>query len=447
MRNIRMLAIGLASLALPLSLTAGGLTPLAAAAVPAATPILTSGIVLPAEVTGPSNSLTFNPVANAKGGSITATFVGLDKVKNRPVILKRSLDGLKWGQIGPKKGVKLSSSGTAVFKVTPEVQYTYQAVAKKYTYKVKKKKRTAVEALTAPTQLSQQWALPFVDDFGPDSSIGPGKTWNWTLTGNNGAGNRWCSVPVEANATLFGGKAVLSMTKADEATRSWVIPDVFKRQQAAKDAALAKAVTSKQKAAAQAMKVNGCPNGVFANARISTEQADGFRIKDGIVAAEITFPINQGGHGGIWLRTKNNKENRFDEIDIVEAFGWKKGIQSVLHWGTICSETDDRKCETTEKAKWVAKKTVGKSSWWGKPHVFSAEFGSDRVIFRVDGVVTRVDNHVLPDAEYSLVMSMLSSDYELGRLKKPVNGNKKKAKLPLSTTVNWVRAWTPVAAS
>jgi len=418
-RKIRMLAVGLVSVVLPLSLTTGGLTPLAQAAVPAATPVVASGLVLPEDVV--SGDLFLNPVSNARGGSITASFTGAAKVKNRPVFLQKSTDsGVTWVRVGST--VKLSSSGTAVFKVSPDTLSSYRAVAIAYTYKVKKKKRLAEAVQTAPVRLANQWASAFEDTFDADS-LSAGK-WNWTLTDNNGAGNRWCSVPKVANATIAGGNAVLSMRKADDATKAWVIASAKAKQKAAKQ------------------KVVGCPKGVFANARISTEHPTGFKIKTGIVAAEMTFPIYQGGHGGIWLRTANNSAGRFDEIDIIEAFGWKKGVQSVLHWGTVCSSTNDRNCETKESTKWVAKKTVGKSSWWRKPHVFSVEFTRDKVIYRIDGAVTRTDKRRTADAEYSIVMSMLSSDYETGRLTKPVKGGKKGGKLPLQTKVNWVRAWT-----
>ncbi len=426
MRTIRMLAIGLAGLVLPLSLTTGGLAPLAAAAVPTAAPLPASGAVAPAADVSDAGTLTLNPVANAKGGSITAKFTGSAKVKNRPVVLKKSLDGLTWTKVGST--VKLSSSGTAVFKVTPDKTSFYKAVAGKYTYKVKKKKRTAAVAETAPTRLSDQWT--FKDDFSDEfygDTLNPYK-WRPTAKGVNTAGNRWCSVPWDDTASIVGGKLKLSMRKAPDDVKNDISDKAKVLQRAAKKS------------------VVGCPSGVYLNARVSNEHTD-FRIKDGIVAAEITFPIYQGGHGGIWLRTANNASGRFDEIDIIEAFGWKKGVQSVLHWGTVCTSTDDRKCETSEKAKWVAKKTVGKSSWWGKPHVFSAEFNRTQVIFRIDGVVTRTDKRTMPDAEYALVMSMLSSDYELPRLKKPAYGGKKGVKLPLSASVNWVRAWTPAATS
>jgi len=443
-RKTRLLAIGLAGVLVPLALATGGLTPLAEAAEPtpiasvsetptpsaSETPTPTPSPVVPVEVVH-AGSLALSPVANASRGSITATFTGAAKVKYRPTYLysASTADG-PWTRISSK--VKLSSSGVAVFKVTPVAGTFYKVVAPAYRYKVKKKYVTALEADTAPRQLSDDWTAELVEDFNGDA-LNP-TYWKPTAQDENRAGGRECSVPKDANATVSGGQARLAMSKADQATASWVVAAAKARQQAAKDAAIKAAVTSKQKKAAAAIKVTGCPNGVYTNARVSTENGR-YQIKTGIVATEITFPIYQGGHGGVWLRTANNSAGKFDEIDLVEAFGWKKGIQAVLHLGTNTTY------ETPEKSKWVAKSAVGKTSWWGKPHIFSIEFTRSQVIYRLDGSVTRTEKRSLPDAEYSIVMSMLSSDWETPRLKKPSYGGKKGVKLPMSTTVNWIKTW------
>jgi len=280
--------------------------------------------------------------------------------------------------------------------------------------------------------LAEQWSLAFEDNFsGADFNSAA-----WSRTYQDGVQGRWCSATQDSNGSVSGGVANLTMRRADAAT-TLIINDKTKVWQAdAKKAAIAAANKLKGKAKAKALKAakalptNGCPKGVFGNARVSTEGDGNFHIKTGILAAEVSFPVGQGMHGGVWLQSNSDSE-----IDMVEAFGYRKGIQNVLHVG---------KYDTPEARKWVAKSTVNKKAWWSKPHLFSMEWTRSQVTFRVDGTVTKVEKKALPDAEYYLVLSMLSSDWETPRLTKPVNGGTK-AKLPASMKVNWVKAWTPVA--
>jgi len=103
---------------------------------------------------------------------------------------------------------------------------------------------------------------------------------------------------------------------------------------------------------------------------------------------------------------------------------------------------DGRKA-MSESSKWVAKSAVNKSSWWGKSHVFSIEWTRSDIVFRMDGAETkRMKNQKLPDADYFIVMSMLTSDWETGRIKKPVNGGKKVDLAKSVMKVDWVKAWT-----
>jgi hypothetical protein len=378
----------------------------------------------PAPIPAAGSSLVFNPVANAKTGSVVATFAKADIRTNRKVELQR-LAGTGW--VAVKKATsKLDSKGKAVFKLTPDDTSTYRAYAGAFTYKVKGKKKTAAAAVTPSVVLGPQKKPTFWDGF--DAAPLNAATWTHSLDGIYEADGRLCSAPYASNASVSQGQAQLKMTAETNATiKAKVIADAKAAQKAARDAAIKAANTSKALKAAKAMKIDGCPNGVFRNVRVSTEGAvKPFHIKTGIVAAEITFPKYQGMHGGVWLQS-----NSGSEIDIIEAFGYRKGIQNVLHVG---------KYDTPESKKWVAKSAVKKSSWWSKSHVFSIEWTRSQVIFRLDGTVTKTETKALPDADYFLVMSMLSSDWETGRLKKPASGGTK-AKLPASMKVNWVKAW------
>lgn len=72
-------------------------------------------------------------------------------------------------------------------------------------------------------------------------------------------------------------------------------------------------------------------------------------------------------------------------------------------------------------------------TWWSRYHVFSVRWTSTGLIFRIDGVETwRHTRHVSRRPQY-LILSLLSSDWELPRLDRST--------LPTSMKVDWVRVW------
>ncbi|MFT4109640.1 family 16 glycosylhydrolase [Propionicimonas sp.] len=399
-----------------------------------------SAVVLPAAATVTTRSLAISPVANTASGSITANFLKSDYVKGRKVLLYK-LSGTKWVKATSTK-VKMTSAGVAVFKVAPAAKTTYKAVAPAFTYKVKKKKVTApsVETTQATTRTPDLY-----DEFTTPSKDLNSTFWSRTRNGDYTVAKRWCSAPKDANATISKGVAKITMSKPklDATTTATIVANAKTAQQAAKDAALAAANAlpagkAKDAAlkAAKAMTVDGCPTGIYDNARVSTEGK--FVMTSGILAAKVKFPKAQGLHGGIWVRTVPEGGS---ELDMVEAFGLGKGIQNVVHIGVRDSGVG---YETPEAEKWVAKSAVKKSSWWSKYHVFSMEWDATSVTYRLDGVVTKTKKTAIPIQDYYIVMSMLSSDWETGRLTKPTKGGVK-AKLPESMQVEWVKAWKPVA--
>ena len=402
---------------------------------PASAVVPSAGMV-PAVTVVANGSLSFSPVTYTKGGSITANFTGSAVVKNRPVVLNY-LRGSTWVKVGSKG--KMDSKGKSVFKVAPTEGLSYQAVAASYKYKAKGKKKTAPEVATSPGSVGQDWSRTFTDYF----SSGFDSRWADTFNNNYDAEGRWCSAPRDENSRVSGGNAELKMSQVTSASEiAQVNATARAKQTAARNAAIAAARSNSARKAAKAMKIDGCPKGVFKNVRMSTEGSSGFHMKTGIVAAEVTFPKYQGFHGGIWLQSMGGSE-----LDIIEAFGYRKGIQNVVH--VKKTEVQVGEYDTPESQKWVAKSAVKKSSWWKKSHVFSIEWTRTNIIFRLDGSVTKTVDvrktsaKTLPDTDYFLVMSILSSDWETGRLTKPVNGG---TKAPKGTTkgtmkVNWVKAW------
>jgi beta-glucanase (GH16 family) len=72
-------------------------------------------------------------------------------------------------------------------------------------------------------------------------------------------------------------------------------------------------------------------------------------------------------------------------------------------------------------------------TWWSRYHVFSVHWTSRGHVFRIDGIETsRVMTAVSRRPEY-LLLSLLSSDWELPRLDT--------ATLPTTMKVDWVRVW------
>jgi hypothetical protein len=72
--------------------------------------------------------------------------------------------------------------------------------------------------------------------------------------------------------------------------------------------------------------------------------------------------------------------------------------------------------------------------WWRNYHVFSVEWTPEEYIFRIDGHETmRTDEGISHDPEF-VILSMLSSDYELGALE----GDDR---LPQHMDVDWVQIW------
>ena len=117
-----------------------------------------SVLLLVTALVGPGGGAAQAAAAEGKltlvaGQVITATFSGTKLDKNRQVSLDKSTDnGVTWTSI---KTAKMSSKGAVNFGVVATDPGQYRAVAKAFTYKVKKKKVTA-EAVVSPTGGSPQ---------------------------------------------------------------------------------------------------------------------------------------------------------------------------------------------------------------------------------------------------------------------------------------------------
>ena len=243
------------------------------------------------------------------------------------------------------------------------------------------------------------------------------KKWDYRLTDVYDAGGRWCSAPVEKNVEFRDGAARLSMSRATKKVTTRVSAD------------------AKRKQARAGEKRVGCPEGVFANAMISTQ--DRFTIDTGMVAARVKFPVEQGAHTGVWLQSDAQQE-----LDIIETFGLGRGISNVVH-------IKGEKIPAAGSDAYVVPEAVADPAWWEQWHVVSLEWTRSKITFRLDGEVTRELKQKTSKANYFIVLSLLSSDWETYRLTAP---DVRKGSgvdpatlslptLPFGMEVDWVRAW------
>lgn len=416
---------------------------------------------VPAQAATGSGTLTVKP-----GQFISAKFSGIKLDSKRVVVLERSTDQATWTKVTEKK---MSSKGAVTFATIAGDAYSYRATAKAFTYTVKKKKYIDPAVSTPVVQLEPDWAEEF------NSSLDL-NTWRHRDEVGFKAKGRRCSAPVPANTTVAGGVATLKMTEVKDAqVKAQAIADAKAAQradagskydaaekkvataQAGLDKAKAmknKTKTEKKKRAAAIKKAEktlksardarakltpGCPKGVYYNAMISTlDTPNGYSTQAGTVVARVKFSQRQGAHSGIWLK------DGAKEIDLIEAFGYGRGISNIV-W----RPSGDRfvKDPLSDKAGYVAVKTVAKKSWWSNWHTVAVTTTDSGIVFYVDGVKTKTLKKM--DGDFSIVVSTLSSDWETYRVKqpdsRPGSGVKKstvsKSKTLPSMQVDWIRSW------
>lgn len=177
--------------------------------------------------------------------------------------------------------------------------------------------------------------------------------------------------------------------------------------------------------------------GYYYNGHISTEGTFAFRY--GYAAARVKFQRGQGQHGGFWMQPQSalapygSPARTGAEIDVAEFFGAgypRGGMASYVY--TYPSRNKTVKSGDVLPA--AAKALRGRSdSWWSRYHVVSVRWTASGYIFRIDGVDTwRHFAHSSHRPQF-LLLSLLSSDWELPQLDRST--------LPVSMKVDWVRVW------
>lgn len=209
---------------------------------------------------------------------------------------------------------------------------------------------------------------------------------------------RRCSASSARMVTVADGEVSLSVDKSDP-------------EQAAKAKAAAISLGANP--------ANPCPYGTYDNGMISTDGKVNFTY--GLVAARVKFPPQQGQHACAWLQSADGSG---DEVDFAETFGLGKGIQYKLYHYTD-GKLDGRGSYITSIP------AVKDPAWWSAYHIVSLEWTSQAYRITVDGQeVLKATDHVASSDKY-LILSLLTSDWELNRLKS--------SDLPTSMKVDWVR--------
>ncbi len=264
-----------------------------------------------------------------------------------------------------------------------------------YTYRVAAARSRGLRAVYSNTGSSAGWRLRFDEPFnGRHLDLG---TWDYRLPGLlHGTRMHAESSPA---AVHVGGGAVNLQVRSNPAHR----PD---------------------------------PLPYYLNGHISTERSFGFTY--GYAAARVRFARGQGQHGAFWLQPSARAAQSGPaaltgtEIDVAEFFGRgyrNGGIANYVYSLPAPGQTLKHGALRASARRALRRR----DSWWSRYHVFSVLWTPRGHVFRIDGVETsRIMTAVSRQPQY-LLLSLLSSDWELPRLDR--------RSLPTSMKVDWVRVW------
>jgi beta-glucanase (GH16 family) len=330
--------------------------------------------------------------AGAAKSAMTAVFKPVRK--GRPVVLQRQR-GTGWTTVAKAKedghGV---AEFTAPYAVGGEVA-TYRAVASRAS--------GVPQVASAGVRTDVLGAPDFSDEF---SGTTLGAAWSNRLQGYSAASKRKCSKASPDAVRVGGGTVQISVLK----DRS-------------------RAVKCRYDGQKYSYRLNGS---------IGTAGTQSFTY--GYAAARIKFQPRAGQHASFWLQpqtstaAEGSAKDTGAEIDAIEWFGNdqpKGGLTSfVYHY------PNNGKPGVTPKkvGGYISNPSRYGSGWASRYHVFSVEWTPRAYVFRIDGKQSyRITQGISGQPEF-LILSLLSSDYELKHLGSERN-------LPQHMNVDWVRYW------
>jgi hypothetical protein len=174
------------------------------------------------------------------------------------------------------------------------------------------------------------------------------------------------------------------------------------------------------------------------NAHVGTQGAQSLRY--GYAAARVRFQPRQGQHGAFWLQpvAPTSREGppteTGAEIDVIEWFGDDPSGPELASFVYHYPSDGKEGITPVKTGGWIERAERFGGGWDTSYHVFSVEWTPREYVFRIDGQETfRTAKGVSGQAQY-LILSLLSSDYEL-------SGLGKEDRLPQTMSVDWVRFW------
>ena len=340
--------------------------------------------------------------ASADSAQISGTVTFRPIRKGRPVIIQRRLPGGSWSNVASGR-----QNGAGQFRFTGPAKlsllwYSYRGVAKRY---------NGLPAFTTAATDASTWSMKFEDEFAGEQLS---DKWRVRAEGEYAPqSNRACSASYSDAVSVGGGRVAL-----------WVKHD---RQ---RQTALGRCDRYYKRDSLSAQ--------WFRNGHISSGRH--FSFKYGVAAARVKFDRNVGAHGAFWLQSTVQDRNGIGpfqdgaEIDTVEYFGkdFKQGdVYSFIHY----RDSAGKHHKVPEMQPITAARQALKrdDDWFKRYHVFSVEWSSTGYLFRVDGIPTLRINQGVSGVNEFLILSMLTSDWELPRLNVST--------LPNAMEVDWVRVW------
>lgn len=304
--------------------------------------------------------------------------------KGRIVVVRRRLSDGSWKQVASGSQ---SGTGAFAFNVAASSGQVFRAVTVA---------ANGAPAKNTPRTMVAHATRAFNDNFDTFDTA----TWGYRMEGSRAANSRQCSESSRESVSVESGK--LKLQTKEIPLEDWGADEVANEA--------------------------NCPEGQYYNGHIGT--AGKFDFKHGIMAARIKMQRSQGHHGGFWSQPTTNPEIGA-EIDAVEFYGNRFNPETGAYTSRI-QHTIYRQAVEVEKVVKNRNYLLRDGRTWADDfHIFSVQWTPTQYIFRIDGVETFRTARGVSETNQYLILSLLSSKYELENMKPTTD--------PMY--IDWVRVW------